>query len=74
MRPHIRECRGCTRQRRRDGRGETILRVADGVAEPPFGGVSLFQPLVGGAALPARRVPRGLLGGGEFVAKAFEVG
>ena len=50
----------------RDGRNQTLERARLEVSETPFGGVGLREPLIGGAALPARRVPRGLLDGGQF--------
>ena len=64
------------RAQQRDGLLLLAHRVAFGVMRAHIaerGRVGFLEPLVGGAALPARRVPRGLLGGGELVGETFEV-
>src|SRR5256885_12447933 len=66
MGAHVGERRRSARQRVRNGRGETVLRIAQGIAKAPFFRISLLEPPVGGAAFSARRVPGGLLDVGEF--------
>src|SRR4051794_22866180 len=66
MRADIGERRRNARQRVRNGRGETVLRIAQGIAKAPFLRISLFEPPAGGAAFSARRMPGGLLNVREF--------
>jgi len=62
MRAHIGERGGGALQRARHGRDEALGCLAHHVAQAPLRRVGFLEPLVGGTALPARRVPRGLLG------------
>src|SRR3954452_7099596 len=66
MGPHVGERRRSARQRVRNGRGETVLRIAQGIAKAPFLRIGLFEPPVGGAAFATRRMPGGLLDVCEF--------
>jgi hypothetical protein len=66
MGSHVGNRRRSAGQRVRNGRGETVLRIAQGIAEATFLRISLFEPPVGGAAFSARRMLGGLLDVCEF--------